>query len=218
METRIHYQEKMDKVHEDLEKMGVLVEEAVKKSLTALADQDHDLAKEIIAHDKVIDDLKATIEDQCVKIIATEQPVAGDLRDLVTVIKIVANLERIGDHARHYAKAIDRIAPKYLERTMPQIREMADIGLDMLYDSLGAFKTYNEQLSKEIAARDDRIDDLHKKLYREIVAMIKEDPEAVEDGYTLLILNRFLERMGDHITNICEWTCFAKTGVHPDLN
>lgn len=212
METRIKFQQELNNMLQTLIKMGVLVEEAVTKALYALEQRDIDLAEQVIEKDKIIDDIRVEIEDTCIRIIATEQPVAHDLREIMTTVKIVSHIERIGDHARHLAKAVKEIPEKVMDTAYPRIKRMAEIGIAMLRDSLDAFVERDALKAEKAAARDVEIDEIHKELYKDILKMMEEDKKVIEYGSNLLFLNRFMERLGDHVTNICEWVCYANTG------
>ncbi len=198
--------------------MGTLVEEALEKALNALSNQDHQLAQRVIEEDARIDELQAQIEDQCALLIATEQPVASDLREIITAVKIVSNIERIGDHARHIARAVAKLSKPSLLATIPRFRKIAEVGIGMVHDALTAFVEQNPALAEEVAARDDQIDAMHEALFREIVEIMTQDSSAVEEGITMTLLARFMERLGDHVTNMCEWIVFAKRGKHIELN
>ncbi|WP_052078927.1 phosphate signaling complex protein PhoU [Spirochaeta lutea] len=218
METRIRLNEQMAEVYQTVLKMGTFVEEALRKALNAVSNRNMNLAQQVIEHDIHIDSYQNAIEDMCTKIIATEQPVASDLRELVTLIKVVSDLERIGDHARHLAKSISSISEPILEQVLPKIKVMTEKGISMVHDALTALSTHDADLATTIAAMDDQIDELHTQLYEQIITIMQEDPRYIEEGTTLLFLNRFLERLGDHVTNICEWIVYAKRGTHIELN
>ena len=199
-------------------KMGAHVEEALGKSIEALKNRDLELASSVIAGDDAIDELHMQVEDRATQIIALEQPVATDLRELITATKIGADLERIGDHARHIARVVETLPPDLVALTLPNIETMARIGISMMHDGLTAFVDQDAELAREVAGRDDQIDDAHKRLYQNLVDIMRDRPEWIEHGVKLMFLNRYLERLGDHVTNICEWVVFAKTGEHLELN
>ncbi len=218
MEFRSKLNDELNSVYQQVLKMGTFVEEALQKAISALINRDRELAQTVIDNDVLIDNYQSQIEDYCTKIIATEQPVASDLRNLVTVIKIVSDLERIGDHARHLAKSLDSVEQTTMDTLLPEIEKMTKLGIEMVHKSLTAFSTFDGGLAQTVAALDDKLDALHQELYARIIAIMKADPEKVEQGSTLLFLNRFLERLGDHVTNICEWIIYAGSGSHPELN
>jgi phosphate transport system protein len=218
MEPRTHLNEELGRLHERILKMGALVEEALRKAVRALATDDEALAQEVIRGDEEVDNLHHDLEDFATRIIALEQPVATDLRELITSTKLAGGLERIGDHARHIAKITNTLPQPVLSATLPSIERMSEIGIGMVHDSLTAFVDEDVNRAREVAERDDEIDAEHRQLYQNVVAMMKEHPEWITHGVDLMFLNRYLERLGDHVTNMCEWVVFAKTGLHLELN
>lgn len=218
METRQRYHQELEELYQSVLRMGALVEEQVTKSLVALGDGDGELAASVIEGDKEIDRLLVAVEDRATEIIAMQQPVAGDLREIITVIKIGGHLERIGDHARHFSRAVNKIPQAILDATLPDMKSMAQIGTSMVRDALGAFSEHDAAKATSVAERDNQIDVAHKQLYAKLINLVKREPEETDAIVNLLFLNRFLERLGDHVTNVCEWVVFAQTGKHPKLN
>jgi len=218
METRLQLDKQLDELYQLILKMGALVEDAVGKSIEALKNDDDELARSVIVGDDEIDELHMQVEDRSTQIIALEQPVATDLRELITATKIGADLERIGDHARHIARVVGTLPADLVAASLPHIQKMASIGASMVHDSLTAYVEQDAAKARSVAERDDQIDAAHKSLYQALVDMMRSRPEWIEFGVKLMFLNRYLERLGDHVTNICEWVVFAKTGEHLELN
>ncbi len=218
MERRQYFGEKLHNMYQDVLKMGALVEEALQKAITAVSTNDHALAEDVRTHDYVIDDLQFRIDKGCTELIATEQPVATDLREILVAMKIASDLERIGDHARHLVRVIDQLTDATFKSTLPHFQEMTGMGIGMVHDSITAYVTHDAESARAVARRDDQIDAMHKRLYGELITIIKANPELAEEGAALIFLNRFLERLGDHVTNMCEWIVYAKTGTHQELN
>lgn len=218
MQGRRHFAADMKTLFNEILKMGAVVEVALRKAITALSERDHVLAKDVIEGDMRIDAMQLAIEDRCAILLATETPVAGALRKIITSIKIASDLERIGDHARHLAKALDSVDRSLLEATLPRIRDMAERGIGMVHDALTAFVEDDTDAAMAVAERDDVIDKLHRSLYDDIIARMKENPDLITAGANLIFTNRFLERLGDHVTNICEWVVYANRGTHVELN
>lgn len=217
MEIRQKFTDQMAEVYQHILRMGALVEEALHKALTAVRNHDGELAKQVIKDDVAIDEYQKRIEDLCTVIIATAQPVATDLRELVTIFKIVSDLERIGDHARHLAKSVTKVSEAVMVRVLPLIQEMTQNGISMVHQALTALSSRDSEKARTIAAMDAEIDRLHRSLYSTIIDIMKEHPDRIEEGTSLIYLNRFLERLGDHVSNICDWIVYARTGVHPEL-
>jgi len=218
MELRQHFSQSMSVLYQNILRMGTMVEEAHQKALIALSDRDLGLAREVIEGDAKVDEMQATIEDQCARLIATEQPVATDMREIFTAVKIVSNMERIGDHARHVARAVEKVNDPTFLATIPRFKQLAQIGILMVHDVITAFVEQDADKAREIAGRDDQIDRMHDELTKELIALMKKNPESIEQGMTMILLARFMERMGDHVTNMCEWIVFAKQGRHIELN
>lgn len=218
MEVRHKFQEELRTLVQSIERMSVLVEESIRKAFHALEVGDTKLAEQVIDQDERIDAMQRDVEYQCTTVIATEQPVAGDLRELITAVKIVSNIERIGDHARHLARSVISVKPENMAVALDDLHKMADIGLEMLEQAITAFAARDGEKAREAAARDDEIDAIHVQLKSKITDRMKQDSNFVEDGSTLLFLNRFMERFGDHVTNICEWVNFSQTAEYVELN
>ena len=217
MENRSKLNEELEAIYQQVLKMGSFVEESLQKAITSLINQDRDLARRVIEDDAHIDAYQEQIEVACTKIIALEQPVAGDLRTLVTVIKIVSNLERIGDHARHLARSLSTVDRSTMDYLLHDIEQMTKRGIEMLHQFLTAFSQSDAALAESVAKMDLELDKQHRLLYDKIIGMMKNDPALVEQGSSLLIINRFLERLGDHVIAMCEWIIYADTGSHREL-
>ncbi|MFP4329402.1 MAG: phosphate signaling complex protein PhoU [Spirochaetaceae bacterium] len=217
-QTRFNFSRSLQDMYQSILRMGALVEEALRKALTSVSTLDYKLAEQVIADDSRIDTTQMEVEEACTKLIATEQPVATNLREILVTIKIASDLERIGDHARHLARSLDTFAHDAFQELVPPMERMTQQGIGMLHDSLTAFVEQDPQKAREVAARDEEIDAMHRALYQKIVDVMKHQPDLIEDATRILFLNRFLERLGDHVTNVCEWIIYAKTSVHEELN
>ena len=208
----------MIELNEQILKMGIYVEEAIKKAVDALRDQNSELAEEVISEDNRINDMELELFDKVSIILATEQPVATDLRHLTSAIRIISDLERAGDYAVHIAKGAIRLSGEHYITQIQQIPEAAGIARQMLKDALTAFVNYDLELARDVASRDDLLDKLHKKLLKKMLKYMNKDNEAdIDQATNLIFLARFLERLGDHITNVCEWVIYSKTGEHVEL-
>jgi len=214
---RKHYEDELAELNREIMKMGLRVEEAVNKSVEALLEKNMELAQQVVEEDRIINQLEKTLCDKCALIIAREQPVAGDLRHLISAIKIITDIERIGDHAVHVAKGAINMAGEEYIKPLIDIPRMAQLGCKMLSR---AIESYVEKDSKEavaIAAEDTMIDEIHKQVVRELISYMLSNPQRIEGGLSLMYISRFLERIGDHVRNVCEWVVFAETGEHEDL-
>jgi phosphate transport system protein len=217
MPVRQHFTDELNTMYQDILKMGSLVESALKKAVTALSNKDTELAQNVIDEDKRVDELQLQIEEFCTKLIATEQPVARDLREILTSIKIISDLERIGDHARHLAKRVENVANSPFYETVPRLREMAEHGIQMVHDSLTSFVEQDADRAVEVAKRDSKLNRMHQELYKQVLDIMRQNPDQLQTGMDLMFLNRFLERLGDHVTNMCEWVVYSKKGEHMEL-
>jgi phosphate transport system protein len=218
MSTRQGFEEELAAVNQEILRMGVMVEEALQRALESLVDQDEAKAREVIRGDEAVNRLEQEIEDRCIVLIAREQPVATDLRRLVTSLKIVTQLERMGDHALHVAKGTLRLLPEKYMKPLIDLPRMGQIVIGMIQDSLSAFLENNAQRAREVAGRDRQIDELHNQVMREVFTYMMEDSRNISQSISLLFVSRFLERIGDHVTNICEWVVYGATGERMELN
>jgi len=214
---RKHYEDDLAELNREIMKMGLRVEEAVNKSVEALVGKNLELAQQVVEEDRIIDRMEKTLCDKCALIIAREQPVAGDLRHLISAIKIITDIERIADHAVHVAKATINMAGEEYIKPLIDIPRMAQMGCTMLSRAVESYVEKDAKEAISIAAEDTMIDDLHKQVVRELLTYMLSNPQKIEGGLSLMYISRFLERIGDHVRNICEWVVFAETGEHENL-
>ena len=218
METRSLLRDEMNKLRQELALMTARVEEDLGKALTILYSGGEDLAKEVKESGKIFDSLQLRIEEMALVLIATQQPVARDLRELVTVFKITSSLERIGDYGIHLVKAAAKLARRPPFRSVERIERMARTGQEMLRAAFYAYLAQDADAARNTAAMDDMIDSEHKYLTEEVLKLMKKKPELVKAAARLLKLSGYMERMGDHITNICESIIFMTEGSYERLN
>ncbi len=218
IEIRQKFLDDLNEINQEVLKMGTLVEEAIRKSVQALKNRDTELANKVIQGDDAVNAMELNIQDKCIVLIATEQPVAGDLRGLITTLKIISQLERMGDHAVHIAKNALRLADETYMKKLIDIPRMGDCVIRMLHEVLTAFINADQQKAIEVAEMDDEMDELHDQVMRECLTYMMQDPTYIPQATTFLFVSRFLERLGDHVTNISEWICYNVTGEHPELN
>jgi len=214
---REHFMKEIESIHQDVLRMAVLVEENILKALKALKDQDSKLAKEVISSDVKVNELELAITDRCVLVIATEQPVAGDLRKIVACMKAVSDIERIGDYAVHAAKRARELSDEKYIKPLIDVPKMLTLGGEMLRDAINSLINSDAALARTTAKRDEDMDSLNKQVYRELLALMLEEKDNIKQATKLLFLSRFLERMGDHAVNICSWAIYAVEGGHEDL-
>jgi len=215
---RVILSEEMNKLRQELSIMAARVEEDLGKALTVLRSGGDELAEEVKENGQIVDALQLKIEDMALVLIATQQPVASDLRELVTVLKIASNLERIGDYGVHLAKTALRLSKMPPFRSVERIERMVETAIEMLRQAISACLSQDADAARKIASLDSIIDQEHKALTNEVLNFIKKQPNFVKSAARLLRLSGFMERMGDHITNICEGIIYMTEGKHEELN
>lgn len=218
MELRRHLDEHLEEIFNDIIKMSNKVQKMLKHACDVLQHPNDEQADAIIKEDKYIDIIEMSIDDHCLQLIATEQPVATDLRRIISITKLTADLERIGDIARYMAKKSKKEIPDNFKSIVPLLIDMCFKGIDMLARAIAAFVKNDEHDSRNVATEDDQIDSMHHEIQRKIITEMKNDPEHIKNGQRLLEINRLIELLGDRVTTICEWTIFSVQGKHIDLN
>jgi phosphate transport system protein len=216
--TRGSFDIGLQQIHNDLLIMGSIVEKQISKCIEALVNQDCDLAEKVIKDDDLVDNLQKEIEDKCIRLIATQQPLAQDLRTIFTTTKIVTDLERIADHAVDISKIAIRLKGEKYIKELIHIPLMADIAKKMLMLSLDAYVDGNVKKAYSTCKMDDEVDDIYRQVFGELLVIMKDDSEKVKQASQFLFVCKFLERIADHTTNICEWTVYLVTGEQIDLN
>jgi len=220
MSTRNIFSEELSRLRHDILSMAARVEGNLGKALSALRTRNAELANEVRADDSAVDALQLQIEDDAAIVIATQQPVARDLRELVSVFKLTSNIERVGDHAVHLARAAKKLAKMGDSSFHAQehLEKMAETGQIMLRAAISAFMAKDAQAAREAAAMDIKIDAEHKILTEDILKVMKKKSELVKEALQILHTSNQLERLGDHITNICEAVIYMIEGKHEELN
>jgi phosphate transport system protein len=212
--TRQHFDEDLDTLRRRLLEMGTSAEELVRDAITALTQQDMALAATIIPRDDAVDRMELEIEALCLRLMARQQPLASDLRLIGTALKAVTDIERIGDHAVDIARIAQRMSHEMLYKPLVDIPRMGEMARQMLHDSLEAFIHHDLDLVEAVIAFDDQLDDLYARMQRDLQAVMRRDPASVSQASYLLFVAHYLERIGDHCTNIAERVAFLKTGRH----
>jgi len=208
----------LEQITDDVIRMGGRVEEAIRRSIEALLEQDLELAERVIQDDEIINQLRFDIEEACFTLLATQQPTAMDLRTVVTALNIITDLERIGDHAKGIGQIVVRMGGQDLSVTLPKIPRMADAVCDMLYTVLNAFVESDAQAAQHVGEMDDEVDHMYREVFESIIQNMISHEYNVRKGMNLLFAAHNLERIGDRITNIGERIIFMVTGVMAELN
>jgi len=213
---RTRFEEQLTHLNNILIEMGALVEKTIADADKALIGQDVELAKKIIALDDEIDHMEQEVESLCLKIILQQQPVAGDLRLVSSVLKIATDLERIGDHATDISELTILLSDKQYLKKLEHIPQMAEATMKMVTKSIDAFVKKDLELAKEVIAYDDVVDNLFDTVKAELVDLMKENKDNSDQAIDLIMIAKYFERIGDHATNIAEWVVFSLTGMHKD--
>lgn len=203
-----HFSEQLEDLRRNLILMGGEVERQIQRAIEALTEVDEEKAASVIAADAEIDRMEMVIEDQAVQLLALQQPVAGDLRFLIAVLKINNDLERIGDHSVNIAEGAQRLVAQKPFKPFIDIPYMAEVAMSMLKQSLDAFVNRDAELAKKVIKRDDILDEKNVSIIRELLTYMVEYPTLITYCLELISISKNLERVGDLATNICEDTIF----------
>lgn len=216
--VRATFSHDLRQLQDQILQLGSMVDRAIEQSVSALREQNTELARQVDKGDEAINAARWEIEQTTINLIATQAPMARDLRQIMASVHVATNLERMGDHARGIAKLTLRTADEPLLKPLIDIPRMATLGREMLHDSLEAFVDQNAQLAMKIALRDEEVDDHYEQIYRELLTFMIADPSTVPKATHLLWVAHNLERIADRVTNICERTIFAVTGQFEEVN
>ncbi|MBM3180044.1 MAG: phosphate signaling complex protein PhoU [Chloroflexi bacterium] len=211
------FENEIQQVKDEVLLLGSMVEHAIIASVETLKKRDIKGAEKIIAEDKEINKKRFAIENQLMILIATQQPMAHDLRLLASCMEIISELERMGDYAKGIANINLRMGEEPLLKPLIDIPRMAQIGTDMLHRALSAFINEDVEAAKAIPVEDDVVDALYNQIYRELMTFIIQDPKTIERANWLLWVAHNLERVADRVTNICERTMFIATGEFNEI-
>ena len=203
-----HFQKELEELKGNLLKMATLVEEAIRDSVQSLVKRDSELGKRIFEGEERINNLEITIEDMCLKLLALRQPMAADLRFITAAMKIITDLERMGDQAVNIAERAISLNQEPQLKPYIDIPRMAEIAQSMVKDVLDAFVNRNSKLARSVCERDDLVDGLNDQVFRELLTYMISDPKTITRAVHLMIVCRCLERIADHATNIAEDVIF----------
>jgi len=194
--------------------MGGLAEVAIAQSVEALVRRDNDLAAQVVANDARLDALEVEVDRLAVRIIALRAPMADDLRDVISALKISGIIERIGDYAKNIAKRVGEVEGRAKIEPLTLIPTMAEIAQSMVKDVLDAYAARDAKLAVEVVDRDEKVDEFYNSIFRNLVAHMMENPATISSAAQLLFVARNLERIGDHATNVAELVYYAATGEY----
>ena len=212
LDVHRHFHDELSEVKVRLLTMSGEAEAALALAVEALLERDSDKAQQVIAGDRVIDSMEVEIEEQCINLLALQQPMARDLRMLTSALKIANDLERVGDHAVNIAHSAERLNQTRPIAPEQEIIDMARLAREMLSDALEAFIRGDAASGREICRRDDKVDALHRSVFRILLTHMMEDPHTIGSGMELFLVSRNLERVADLATNIAEDVVFLVEG------
>ncbi len=214
---RDYYDEQLTKLHMQMMAMGGMCEKAISEATQALTEGNTELAREVMEGDTRINQQEREIESMCMKLLLHQQPVAGDLRRVSAALKMVTDMERIGDQAADIAENVLQMNEKLPEKFL-HICKMAAAAMKMVTDSVNAYVDRDLELARRVIQNDDKVDELFLKVRGEILDAIREDKSRGEEILDLFMIIKYYERIGDHATNIAEWVEYSITGVRSEEN
>lgn len=209
---RSKFDEQLNQLNEEMMHMGSMIEESIQKAIEALVNQDVELAKTIMSKDEEVDREQKKIESICFNLLMQQQPVARDLRTISAAMKMVTDMERIGDQAADISEITVMMGDKPYPFSLDLIKHMASETMIMLIRSIEAYVEKDIKKAGSVIAHDDVIDDLFDEVKAKLIALIHENPENGEQATDFLMIAKYFERIGDHATNISEWVIFAFKG------
>lgn len=215
---RQSFNEQLTDLQQRIVRMGQLVSEMIDHATLSLARSDSALARIVIDADDEIDDMLIELQMLSLQLLALQQPLARDLRTVATGLKLVTDLERMADHATDIAGITLRLEGERLIKPLVDIPRMATLAAEMTREALTAYVTEDEALARRMIARDHEVDHLYKAIFDELLGMMEQDPAVVKQATYLLHVALYLERVGDHATNLGEWTIYMLTGELEELN
>jgi phosphate transport system protein len=217
LHTRGTLERELEHIRSNILRMGSQVESAIERSIEALKNRDTQLAQQVINDDEEINKLRFAIEEQCLELIATQQPAATDLRMVIAATHIAVELERMADHAEGTAELVKRLSDEPLLKPLIDLPIMGQVAREMIHAALDAFIAHDIEAAQKVAQRDDEIDELYQQVFRELLTYMLEDPRTISRATYLLWVAHNLERIGDRVTNVCERIIFMATGKLEEL-
>jgi phosphate transport system protein len=208
----------LEELHVDLLKMGSMVEKQIYLSIESLVNKDLELAQSIIDTDINVNNMQKEIENKAIRLIAMQQPLAVDLRNIFTATKIVTDLERMADHAVDIAKITKKIKNDAHVKMLVDIPRMGELVKAMIKEALDSYVEGDIERAYEICKKDDEIDAIYRQVFSELILLMMDNPKTINQAAQFLFVCKYLERIADHATNICEWTIYLETGEQIDLN
>ena len=214
MSIRKNFEEELSSLKTQLVEMCRLTEQMIADAITALVTRDRELGKSIGQMDKRVDEYEMDIEKKCMRIMLRQQPVAKDFRSVSTALKMITDIERFGDQASDIGELVYSMPGETYIKELTHIPAMGNLAVKMVRDSVSSFINNDLELANEVVRADDKMDELFDEVKQELIAYIKKDGNNGEQAITLMMIGKYLERIGDHAVNVAEWTQYNETGVH----
>lgn len=214
MSVRKLFEEELSELKTELVEMCRLTEQMINNALTALVNRDRELGKSVGLADKRVDEYEMDIEKRCMRILLRQQPVAKDFREVSTALKMITDIERFGDQASDIGDLVYTMPGERYIKKLEHITAMGNLAEKMVRESVDSFISNNEALANEVIALDDKMDDLFLTVKKELIELIKKDGANGDQAIELMMVAKYLERIGDHAVNVAEWTKYNETGVH----
>lgn len=214
MAARIAFDHELATLHADISRMGAQVETAIERAVAALVDQDAEAARAIMAQDDVIDQMEEDIDSKCLEIITRQQPVAKDLRDVASAMKLVTDLERIADHASDISDRIIALSERKRIMVPHDLITMGNQSRLMVQGALDAYISGSVKQAEHVIAMDDKVDDLYERIKDELIRLMAVDTTSVAQMVDLLLICKYFERIADHAQNVAEWVRFLREGTY----
>lgn len=215
---RNRFDMELETLNNELIEMGILIENAIERAVEALVKQSTEIAEQTLDIEQDIDDKERMIEQHCMRLLLQQHPVATDLRLISAALKIITDMERIGDQAADIAQITIRLVGQEYIKNLHDIQKMAQETIKMVKDIIDAFVVRDINAAAAIIAYDDVVDNLFNLVKEELIDLIREDPNNGEQAVDLLMIAKYFERIGDHAVNIAQWVVFAISGYHPQKN
>lgn len=216
MTTRKYFDEELEELHDLLTEMCSLTEEMIGESVRALKLLDRDLGASVAEADKRVDELEMEIEKKCMRILLKQQPVANDLIKVTTALKVITDIERIGDQAADIGEIVRQFPTPSFAKDLRKIERMGDLAVVMIHQSVDAFLRENTSGADMVIRADDEMDELFLSAKAELTSVIAKDVNAADEAVSLLMIVKYLEKIGDYAVNVSEWTKYLVTGVHKE--
>ena len=214
MSVRKIFEEELANLKTELVEMCRLTEQMIDNAILALVNRDRELGKSIGEMDKRVDEYEMNIEKRCMRILLKQQPVAKDFREVSTALKMITDIERFGDQASDIGDLVYTMPGEKYIKKLHHITTMGNLAVKMVRDSVNSFINNDERLADEVIKLDDEMDDLFITVKNELIELIRKDGNNGDQAIELMMVAKYLERIGDHAVNVCEWTKYNETGVH----